>query len=119
MSVLAELDGDKSKAAGGDRAGRLLARAPGADEGAPFAQTCWAAGAVLPSGARPSRKAAHVTPVASRPLVLFLAMAALSLVPFALLMTTSFVRISVVLSILRSAIGTPWCRHPGVDRAWR
>ena len=34
-------------------------------------------------------------------------MAALSLIPFALLMVTSFVRISVVLSILRSAIGTP------------
>ena len=43
----------------------------------------------------------------SRPLVLILAMAALSLIPFALLMVTSFVRISVVLSILRSAIGTP------------
>jgi len=43
----------------------------------------------------------------SRPLVLIFAMAALSLVPFALLMMTSFVRISVVLSILRSAIGTP------------
>src|ERR1700749_4995084 len=34
-------------------------------------------------------------------------MAALSLVPFALLMVTCFVRISVVLSILRSAIGAP------------
>jgi type III secretion protein R len=34
-------------------------------------------------------------------------MGALSLLPFALLMVTSFVRISVVLSILRSAIGTP------------
>jgi type III secretion protein R len=45
--------------------------------------------------------------LASRPLVLILVMAALSLIPFALLMVTSFVRISVVLSILRSAIGTP------------
>jgi type III secretion protein R len=36
-----------------------------------------------------------------------LAMAALALVPFALLMVTCFVRISVVLSILRSAIGAP------------
>jgi type III secretion protein R len=44
---------------------------------------------------------------ASRPLVLVLVMAALSLLPFALLMMTSFVRISVVLSILRSAIGAP------------
>jgi type III secretion protein R len=45
--------------------------------------------------------------LASRPLVLVLVMAALSVVPFAILMVTSFVRISVVLSILRSAIGTP------------
>ena len=41
----------------------------------------------------------------SRPLVLVFAMAALSLIPFALLMLTCFVRVSVVLSILRSAIG--------------
>ena len=44
---------------------------------------------------------------AAPPLVVLFAMAALSLVPFALLMTTCFVRIAVVLSILRSAIGTP------------
>jgi len=48
-----------------------------------------------------------VSELASRPVVLIFAMAALSLIPFALLMMTSFVRISVVLSILRSAIGTP------------
>jgi type III secretion protein R len=47
------------------------------------------------------------TDLTARPLVLIVAMAALSLIPFALLMMTSFVRISVVLSILRSAIGTP------------
>jgi type III secretion protein R len=41
------------------------------------------------------------------PAPLVLAMAALSLLPFALLMLTSYVRISVVLSILRSAIGAP------------
>jgi type III secretion protein R len=41
------------------------------------------------------------------PVPLVLAMAALSLIPFALLMMTCFVRISVVLSILRSAIGAP------------
>ncbi len=45
--------------------------------------------------------------LASRPLVLIFTMAALSLIPFALLMTTCFVRVAVVLSILRSAIGTP------------
>ncbi len=48
-----------------------------------------------------------MTDVTARPLVLILAFSALSLLPFALLMMTSFVRISVVLSILRSAIGTP------------
>ena len=42
-----------------------------------------------------------------KPIPLMLAMAALALVPFALLMVTCFVRISVVLSILRSAIGAP------------
>jgi type III secretion protein R len=49
--------------------------------------------------------AAKPDAVASRPLVLLFAMAALSLVPFVLLMLTAFVRIAVVLSILRSAIG--------------
>jgi type III secretion protein R len=42
----------------------------------------------------------------SRPLVLILALAAMGLVPFALMMVTSFVKISVVLSIVRSALGT-------------
>jgi type III secretion protein R len=50
---------------------------------------------------------AAVTPLATRPLVVFFAMAALALIPFALLMATCFVRVAVVLSILRSAIGTP------------
>ena len=44
--------------------------------------------------------------IANRPLVLMLALAALSLVPFVLMMVTSFVKISVVLSIVRSALGT-------------
>jgi type III secretion protein R len=57
--------------------------------------------------ARAAAAHGHDSGMASHPLVLILAMAALSLVPFALLMVTSFVRISVVLSILRSAIGTP------------
>jgi type III secretion protein R len=43
---------------------------------------------------------------ASRPLILILALAGLSLVPFVLMMVTSFVKISVVLSIVRSALGT-------------
>src|SRR3954471_636975 len=41
------------------------------------------------------------------PLPLLLATVALSLLPLLVLMMTSFVRISVVLSILRSAIGAP------------
>jgi type III secretion protein R len=67
------------------------------------------AGALLlvPAGAQAATARGHDTAMASHPLVLILAMAALSLIPFALLMVTSFVRISVVLSILRSAIGTP------------
>jgi type III secretion protein R len=59
------------------------------------------------AAARAAHAASTDAGLASRPLVLILAMAALSLIPFVLLMVTSFVRISVVLSILRSAIGTP------------
>ncbi len=43
---------------------------------------------------------------ANRPLVLMIALAALGFLPFVLLMVTSFVKISVVLSIVRSAMGT-------------
>ncbi|MES1157986.1 MAG: flagellar type III secretion system pore protein FliP [Haliangium ochraceum] len=64
--------------------------------------------AVLVMPAVAHAASAHAaTDLTARPLVLIVAMAALSLIPFALLMMTSFVRISVVLSILRSAIGTP------------
>jgi type III secretion protein R len=44
--------------------------------------------------------------LASRPLVLIFVMAALSLLPFIVLLMTSFVRIAVVLSILKGALGT-------------
>lgn len=44
--------------------------------------------------------------ISSRPVVLLLALGALGLAPFVLLMVTSFVKISVVLSIVRSAMGT-------------
>jgi len=43
----------------------------------------------------------------SRPLSVLLLLGALSLLPFVLVMVTSFARIAVVLSILRSALGTP------------
>ena len=40
-------------------------------------------------------------------LVTILVLAALSILPFALVLLTSFAKISVVLSILRSALGIP------------
>jgi len=43
--------------------------------------------------------------LASRPVLLFVAVSALSLLPFVVLLMTSFVKISVVLSILKSAMG--------------
>jgi type III secretion protein R len=72
-----------------------------------LAVTIGAAAMLVPAAARAAPAHGHDAGLASHPLVLILAMAALSLVPFALLMVTSFVRISVVLSLLRSAIGTP------------
>ena len=42
----------------------------------------------------------------SNPLVLLIILGALTLAPFVLIMLTSFVKISVVLSILRNALGT-------------
>lgn len=42
----------------------------------------------------------------ANPVVLIIVMGALALAPFALIMMTSFVKISVVLSILRNALGT-------------
>jgi type III secretion protein R len=44
--------------------------------------------------------------ITNRPLLLMTALAALAMVPFVLIMVTSFVKIAVVLSIVRQAIGT-------------
>ena len=44
--------------------------------------------------------------ITNRPLILMTALAALALVPFVLIMVTSFVKIAVVLSIVRQAVGT-------------
>ena len=44
--------------------------------------------------------------VSNRPLLLMVALAGLTLVPFVLIMVTSFVKIAVVLSIVRQAMGT-------------
>jgi len=57
---------------------------------------------VAMAAAAPSR----APDLASRPLMLLLVVAALSLLPFVLLLMTSFVKIAVVLSILRSALGS-------------
>ena len=45
--------------------------------------------------------------LASRPVLLFIAVSALSILPFTLVLMTSFVKIAVVLSILKSALGAP------------
>lgn len=42
----------------------------------------------------------------SRPLILLIVLAALSIVPFVIMMTTAFVKIAVVLSLIRNALGT-------------
>jgi type III secretion protein R len=44
--------------------------------------------------------------VANKPLVLMTALGALSLLPFVIIMVTSFVKMAVVLSIIRQALGT-------------
>ncbi len=44
--------------------------------------------------------------ITNRPLILMVALAGLALVPFILIMVTSFVKIAVVLSIVRQAVGT-------------
>ncbi|HCF57566.1 MAG TPA: EscR/YscR/HrcR family type III secretion system export apparatus protein [Myxococcales bacterium] len=80
-----------------------------------WAGLAFAAVAVMPAVAAAAQRASKVeqlssqlTPssIASRPLVLMVALGALALVPFVLLMVTSFVKIAVVLSIVRSALGT-------------
>ena len=48
----------------------------------------------------------HGSGLASQPVLLLVAVAALSLLPFLVLLMTSFVKIAVVLAILRSALGT-------------
>ena len=47
----------------------------------------------------------------SNPVVMVIVLGALSLAPFVLIMLTSFVKISVVLSILRNALGLSRCHR--------
>src|SRR5579871_608103 len=122
MTVLAELDNEQLKraaetAVAAPRFAEVLARALGSrgasSQGADAVRRAWVGAAavlatLVPAAAHAGAAArAHEGALAARPLVLIVAMAALSLIPFVVLMMTSFVRISVVLSILRSAIGTP------------
>lgn len=44
--------------------------------------------------------------ITNRPIILLTALGALSLLPFVLIMVTSFVKIAVVLSVIRQALGT-------------
>lgn len=44
--------------------------------------------------------------ISNRPVILLVALAGLTMVPFVLIMVTSFVKIAVVLSVVRQAIGT-------------
>jgi type III secretion protein R len=62
--------------------------------------------AALLFAAAPARAQARSLTELPNPVVMVIVLAALSLAPFALMMLTSFVKISVVLSILRNAIGT-------------
>src|SRR6185312_12051509 len=52
------------------------------------------------------RKAPEMNTQFSNPVVMVIVLGALSLAPFVLIMMTSFVKISVSLSILRNALGT-------------
>jgi type III secretion protein R len=63
-------------------------------------------GAAKPAASEVAKDLMTTGGIASRPLVLLVALAALALVPFVLLMVTSFVKLAVVLSIIRSALGT-------------
>jgi type III secretion protein R len=76
---------------------------------------CFAANALAQNAAASPSPAASpkATPVpdvlntgTANPVVLIIVIGALALAPFALIMLTSFVKISVVLSILRNALGT-------------
>lgn len=60
----------------------------------------------LMAAAIPGTALAQTRSESMSPGVLIITMAALALAPFALIMTTSFVKVAVVLSIARNAIGT-------------
>jgi type III secretion protein R len=61
---------------------------------------------MMPLPALAAASVHQATGLASRPLLVFLAVAAISILPFILLLMTSFVKIAVVLAILKSAFGS-------------
>jgi type III secretion protein R len=66
--------------------------------------------ALLPAGAiaaAASQGSASLDAFTGKPLFLLLGLAALSLLPFVFVLVTSFLKISVVLSLVRSAFGAP------------
>lgn len=78
-----------------------------------FCFLCFAGNALAQAANSTPSPAAKVTPApdalnmgTANPIVLIIIVGALALAPFALIMLTSFVKISVVLSILRNALGT-------------
>lgn len=72
-------------------------------DASPFAALAQGEGARPPAGGGGGGGGAGGT---ANPIVLIIVLGALALAPFALIMLTSFVKISVVLSILRNALGT-------------
>ena len=67
---------------------------------------CCAAAAQAQAAAAPAAAGGGDKSGTANPIVLVIVLGALALAPFALIMLTSFVKISVVLSILRNALGT-------------
>jgi type III secretion protein R len=63
-------------------------------------------GALVFAAAAPAGAAQTGGPGTANPVVLVIVLGVLALAPFALIMLTSFVKISVVLSLLRNALGT-------------
>jgi flagellar biosynthesis protein FliP len=100
MSLLAEID--KAAIPVGSCAGQAeLAFRRGPGQGAAEARP------MTPLLAAAAANVDKTQGLASRPVLLFIAVSALSLLPFILLLMTSFVKIAVVLSILKSALGAP------------
>lgn len=72
--------------------------------------TLWAHGLALPvlaPGLLPALLPAAADRLLDSPMVTVLVLGALSLLAFGLVLLTSFVKVAVVLSVLRSAVGTP------------